>query len=148
MPLKRRTAFAQAFVCLDHLFVWPWYSSVYKYFPHLNIYPRPCCIICFVVIHRQDITTPIKAPSRFLRGTLNNHSRALSPQCKLRPSVNLVLNRCWPCLTRVVHVYVIRYMLVSVCSQSKESIERESKWKCDQIWAILSDATLNRTAKH
>lgn len=63
---------------------------------YINIsrnYPRPRCVICPVVIHK-DITTPIKAPDRFLRGTLNDHSRALSPQCKLRPSVNLVLNRC------------------------------------------------------
>lgn len=144
MPLKQRSH--------KHLFVLTVYLPDRGIRVHINIsrtHPRPCCIICFVVIHRQDITTPIKAPSRFLRGTLNDHSGTLSPQCKLRPSVNLVLNHCWPCLTRMVHVYVIRMRMlhIRVCSQSKESIERESMWKCDQIWTILSDATLNRIAK-
>lgn len=43
-------------------------------------------VICPIAIHK-DITTPIKALGRFLRGTLND--RAVASQCKLRPPANL-----------------------------------------------------------
>lgn len=99
-----------------------------------RIYPHPRCNLSHSHSQRH-ITTPIKGLDHFLRGTLNDHSRALSLQCKLRPSVNLVLNHCWSCFTRMVRVYVTRNRTLHI-RVYLPAIERINV----NIWSNLNDS--------